>query len=84
MDILTILIVQGFFVAHTNDTSCMKVKKLDVVMFLLLGRLEKLETEVKSNKRRLLICCENKALAPVQRKLKIKHLENVCEFHIIS
>ena len=84
MDILTVLIVQGFFVAHTNHTSCMKLKRLDVVLFLLLDHLERLETEVKTSKRRLLICWENKVLAPVQRKLKIKHLEPLCEFHIIS
>ena len=42
------------------------------------------EAGVKTSKRRLLICWENKVLAPVQRKLEIKHLEALCEFHIIS
>ena len=38
----------------------------------------------KTSNRRLLIYWENKVLAPVQRKLKIKHHEPLCEFHIIS
>ena len=36
----------------------------------IAGRLERLETGVKTSKRRLLICWENKGLALVQRKLK--------------
>ena len=65
------------------------------VVFLLLAVWRDLKQGVKNSKRRLLICWENKGFAPVQRKLKKKHLSflracdcfglgPLCEFHIIS